>query len=95
MQLGRLAPRVAVEHRGRARVGAEQAEQHPDGRRLAGAVGPEEAVHLARLDLEVEAVERTDVAERLLQRRDLDDCHGSRLHMVQNIVKFQKVMMQS
>ena len=36
----------------------QQRRQHQHRRRLAGAVGPEEAVDLARLDLEVDAVDR-------------------------------------
>ena len=38
-------------------VGAQQPEQDADGGCLPGAVRPEEAVHLARLDLQVEMVE--------------------------------------
>src|SRR5690606_16706112 len=49
-----VGPRVAAEHPGGAAVVAQQAEQGTDGRRLAGAVGAEEAVHLAPTDLEVE-----------------------------------------
>ena len=49
VQRDRVAPRVAAEQPARARVGADEAEQHPDRRRLARAVRPEEAVHLARL----------------------------------------------
>jgi hypothetical protein len=67
-----VAPGVAAEQRGLARVGAEQAEQDPDGGRLAGAVGAEEAVDLAGGDLELELVEGTHVAERLRQPGDGD-----------------------
>ena len=42
----RVAPRVAAEQGGRPAVGAQQPEQDADRRRLARAVGPEEAVHL-------------------------------------------------
>ena len=52
-----VAPRVAAEDSRVAGVGAQQAEQHPQRRRFAGAVRAEEAVHLARFDDEVEAVE--------------------------------------
>ena len=38
---------VEAEHRGRAGGRADQAEEQPDGRRLACAIGSEEAVHLA------------------------------------------------
>ena len=65
VQRDRVVPRVAAEQRDRARVGAEQPEQHADRRGLARAVRPEEAVHLAGLDDEVEPVERPGRAERL------------------------------
>ena len=41
----------------------EQRAQHPDRRRLSGRVRPEEAVDLAAPDLEVEAVDRDQLAE--------------------------------
>src|SRR3546814_18912872 len=50
-----------------ARVRAQQSQEHPDRRRLARAVGAEEAVHLARGDLEVEAVEGPGRTEGLDQ----------------------------
>ncbi|GAB3839618.1 hypothetical protein GCM10029963_07070 [Micromonospora andamanensis] len=46
MQRDRVAPRVAVEDANLPGVAAQQAEQDPDGRRLARAVGAEETVHL-------------------------------------------------
>ena len=70
-----VVPRVAVEQGGVARVGPQQAEQNPDGGGLPGAVGPEEAVDLARGDLEVEVVEGEHVAERLGQPGDGDGGH--------------------
>ena len=42
----------------RARRDRHERRQHPDGRRLAGPVGPEEAEHLARGDLQVDAAHR-------------------------------------
>jgi len=47
----------------RARVRLEHAEDDPHGRRLAGAVRPDEAEHLAGGDGEGHAVQRRDVAE--------------------------------
>ena len=43
--------------------GPQQGGEHPHGRALAGAVGAEEAEHLARLDLEIDTVDRPHVAE--------------------------------
>ena len=45
-----------------ARAGREQRHQDLDQRRLAGTVGPEQAVELAAPHLEVDAVERRDLA---------------------------------
>jgi hypothetical protein len=67
VQLGGVAPRVAAEQLGVPGVGAQQPEQDADGGGLAGAVGPEEAVHLAGGDGQVEAVQRARRAERLVQ----------------------------
>ena len=72
VEAGDVSPGVATEHLRGAAVGAEQAEQDADGGRLAGAVGPEEAVHLAGLDAQVEAVERPHPAEALAQAADRD-----------------------
>ena len=46
----------------------DQAQQHPHGGGLAGAVGAEEAVDVALLDLEVEGVDGGDAPEPLGQR---------------------------
>ena len=73
VEVHRVAPRITAEQRHLARVGPQQTEQHPDRRRLAGAVRPEEAVHLARLDHEVEPVERPAGTERLDEPADGDD----------------------
>ena len=50
----------------------DQRAQDADGRRLAGAVGPEEAERLARRDLEVDSGDRLDVAVALLEVTNLD-----------------------
>ena len=44
----------------------QQRGEHPHGRRLAGAVGPEEAEDLAGVDVEVDAAHRLDVPSRPL-----------------------------
>ena len=74
VQRRRVAPRVAAEQPHRAGVRPQQAEQHPDRGRLAGAVGPQEAVHLAGADLEVQPVEGDGAAEGLAEPGDLDRC---------------------
>ncbi len=78
MQRDRVAPRVPAQQVDLAGVGTEQAEQDSDGGRLAGAVRPEEAVHLARTDVEIEPVEGDGVPEVLDQTGDRDrGAHGS------------------
>ena len=59
---------------GRASAGrAQQRHEHPHGGRLAGAVGPEEAVDLSRLDLQVDADDGLHAAlELALQAHDFD-----------------------
>ena len=49
---------VQAQDRGRAAVRIAQALEDLDGRRLAGAVGPEQAEDLAARDLEIDAVHR-------------------------------------
>ena len=51
VQSDRVAPWVTAEQVDVTAVGAEQPQQDADGGRLAGAVRPQEAVHLARLDV--------------------------------------------
>ena len=63
---------VEAQHGRLAGVGAEDRRQHPHGSGLAGAVGAEQAEHGCGRDLEVDAVERDDVAEALLQTLDCD-----------------------
>jgi hypothetical protein len=56
----------------------EEAEQDADRRRLARAVGPEEPVHLAGLDAQVQPVERAGGTEGLDEAGDVDrGCHDS------------------
>ena len=54
-----LLDHVVAGHARRARCGRQQRGEHMHGRRLAGAVGAEEAVDLARLHAQVDAVHRT------------------------------------
>ena len=56
----RLAPQVDAGDRRLARRRREQRREHPQRRRLAGAVRPEEAEDLARADLEVDAADGLD-----------------------------------
>ena len=67
-----VAPGVAVEEAYVAGVRSQEPQQDPDGRRLAGAVRPEEAVHLPRGHDQVEAVQGAGAAEVLGQVMDLD-----------------------
>ncbi len=48
----------------------QQRRQHPHGRRLAGAVGAEEAVDFALRDLEVDALHGPDLAEGAFEAGD-------------------------
>jgi hypothetical protein len=61
----------------RARVGLGAAEQHVDRGRLARAVGAEQRDELARLDRQVEAVDRGHRPVILRQLLQEDPCHGS------------------
>ena len=61
----RFVDDVVAEHARAARCRAQQRGEDAHERRLAGAVGPEQPEDGGGLDLEVEAVERDDVAERL------------------------------
>ena len=54
-------PRHEAEHAGAAAGRIDQAREHLERRRLAGAVGAEEGDHLARLDGEGDAVHRPDL----------------------------------
>ena len=67
-----LGDDVVTGHGGPARGRLCQRAEHVDRRRLAGAVGPEEAEHLAHPDLEVDAAHRPDLAIGLDEVRDGD-----------------------
>ena len=62
--------------RARARVGHQQRHQNAEQRRLAGAVGTDEAEQLARAHRERHAVERDGLPERLLEPLDDDAAVG-------------------
>src|SRR5699024_5085003 len=62
VQTHRTRPWVLAEEADRSRIMGQDAQQDPDRRRLAGAVGAEEAVDLAAGDLEIEPVESADSA---------------------------------
>ena len=62
---------LAVDRRGAA-GGVDQAEQHPQGGGLAGAVRPEEAGDPAGLDVEAQVVDGDEAAEALGEPSDLD-----------------------
>jgi hypothetical protein len=68
-------------HDGVARGGQREAQQHPQGRRLAGAVRAEESQHAPRLGPEAEAVDSEVRAVPLRQVADLEhpSDHTSRL----------------
>ena len=73
-----VTPGVAAQEGDGAGVGADEAEEDADGGGLPRAVRAEEAVHLAGLHLEVEAVEGDDRAEGLAQAGHGDgSAHGS------------------
>lgn len=63
----RVGPRIAPQHPYRARIGANQPEQNANSRRLPRAVGPQESVHLADANGQVEGVERPRAAEGFRQ----------------------------
>jgi hypothetical protein len=68
-----VAARVHAQHPQLAVGDRGDAGDHAHGRRLAGAVGAEEAERLAGLDLEVDAVDRDVLAEALGERLGLDE----------------------
>ena len=63
---------VDARHLQRAAGGREQAAQHAERGRLAGAVGPEQAEDLAALDLEADVIDGGESAEPPDQIVDLD-----------------------
>jgi hypothetical protein len=70
----RLPRHVQAVHGHRARRGRQVAGDHPDRRGLARAVGAEEGDDVARLDLEIERIDRHEMAESLGEA--LGDDHG-------------------
>jgi hypothetical protein len=56
-----------------ARVGAEEAGDHVEGRRLAGAVGPDQRMERPVAHAQVHAVHGADAAEAFLQPRHRED----------------------
>ena len=64
--------RVPSEQPGAARGRADQPEQHPQRRRLAGAVRPEEPVDVAGRDHQVDVVDRAQLAVDLREAARLD-----------------------
>ena len=65
----RLPGRVKVEHPRATGCRLGQAEQHQDRRGLARAIGPEQAKDLAVLDIQVELVNRGELAVFLVSPR--------------------------
>ena len=73
----RVLAHVDAEHAGGSPVGLEQGGEHPHGRGLARAVGPEQAEDLAFGHLERDPFHRLDIAEALHQfvGHDRRSCH--------------------
>jgi hypothetical protein len=71
----RLLDDVVAGDGGAAAGGQQQRRQHPHGRRLAGAVGPEETVDLALLDRDLDPLHRQQLPEGALQSLDDDRLH--------------------
>jgi hypothetical protein len=71
-RLGKLVLRVAAEEPGLAAVGPDQAEQDPQRRRLARPVWPEKAIDVARLDGQIDVVDRGDCAVAVDEAARLD-----------------------
>ena len=69
-------PPSGAQQRDRAGVGRDQPEQQPQQRRLAGAVGAQQAVDLAGLHHEVQPVDRGRRLEALDQASGGDGLHG-------------------
>ncbi len=61
----RVGDDVDSAHVRRTRGGDDPRREHPRGRRLAGAVGPEQAEYLAAIDAQVELVDRGEVGARV------------------------------
>ncbi|MCL4697570.1 MAG: hypothetical protein KJ023_11060 [Burkholderiaceae bacterium] len=67
--------RVDAEYRYRTGGGDTESFEDLDGGGLAGPVLPEQRVHLARFDSQVEAIDGHDIAVTLRQIADVDDGH--------------------
>src|SRR5687767_9445026 len=76
LYLPALGQNIVAEHGAASGIGGEQAADHADGRRLAGAVGAEEAHDLALLQGKRDAVHGDLVAEALNEAVDGGDAHG-------------------
>ena len=72
LDLERACARIDAQHARRAAGRLGQAEQHQDRRRLARAVGPEQAEDLALVDRQVELVDRRELAVLLGQAARMD-----------------------
>ncbi len=70
-----LPARVEAEHADTTGVALPQADEHLHGRRLAGAVGPEQAEDLSGLDAERDPVDRPQLPVPLAQIPDFDGWH--------------------
>ena len=75
---GRIRPRCKVDagDRDRACVRPQRADQEAQHRRLAGAVGTDEAVGLSGTDRQVHPIDRRDGPERAADSLRLDEVHG-------------------
>ena len=62
-----------------AAVGLEQSGEHVEGGRLAGPRGTEQGDELSLLDVEVERIERRDLAEPLRDTAEANELMGSTL----------------
>src|SRR5690606_21556703 len=58
-----------------ARIGPQVAGEHVEQRRLAGAIGPDQADQLALRHVHADAVERLEAAEALADLANLEQCH--------------------
>ncbi len=72
-ELARARRDAGPEEARRAAGTSLETRQHPQRRRLPGAVRPEQAVDLARVHREREILDRADLAEGLPEALDLDD----------------------
>ena len=78
LDLERLAHRIEAQHVDRAAARLGEAQQHQDGRRLAGAVRPQQAEDLAAPDVEIDGIDRAGRAIALHQPADFNDVVGHR-----------------